>query len=231
MNDDNDDIDIENTIIFRPGLYKSQNRKDEYPCPFFVDDICSLETENKLKIVKRENMHMPIVGFCGDTNSVYAGQEVRNKILAKLIESRWCRTNFILRTRFYYKQMDEMKKLMRKEYIENLQESEFCLSVRGAGNYSIRFYEICCLGKIPVFINTDCWLPFDNLISYRNLFLWIEAGEFDYAGEKVNCLNRSLSDEEYQKRSLAIRNIWVNYFSLNGFFNHMGKYLQLSKTI
>lgn len=229
MNDDNDYLNLENTVTFRPGLYKSLKRIDEYPCPFFLEDLCSLENDNKIKLVKRENTFTPIIGFCGDVNALYAGQEIRKRVIAKLVESRWCKTNFILRTSFHHHQTPEQKVKRRKEYLENLLESEYCLAVRGAGNFSIRFYEICCLGKIPVFIDTDCRLPFDDWINYKNIFIWIEESGIDYAGEKLNCLVRALPDEEYYKRCMAIRELWIQYFSLNGFFKHMGRYLKLSK--
>lgn len=229
INDDNDLLDLENTIMFRPGLYKSQKRAHEYPCPHFSEDLCCTEAGNKVHVVKRENLFSPIVGFCGDTNVLFAGQETRNHVLAKLIESRWCRTNFLLRTGFYFHQSEEQKLRNRREYIENLLESEYCLAVRGAGNFSIRFYEICCLGKIPVFIDTDCWIPFDHMIEYRNLFVWINRDEVGFVGEKLNYLNRALSDSEYRQRCLFIRKIWLQYFSMRGFFNHMGRYLIVSK--
>ena len=61
----------------------------------------------------------------------------------------------------------------REEYINNIYSCEFPLVVRGDWNFSFRLYEVMSAGKIPLFIDTWCKLPFENEINYKNLFIWV----------------------------------------------------------
>ena len=73
--------------------------------------------------------------------------------------------------------------------------------MRGGGNYSLRLYETLCLGRIPLFINTDCVLPFENNIDWKELCLWVDENDLDRIGEIVLDFHSSIS-----KKSLRISN-------------------------
>ena len=64
-----------------------------------------------------------------------------------------------------------LNKQLRFEFIRNILSSDYTLCFRGSGNYSLRFYETLCLGRIPLFINTDCKLPFEDEINWRDMFM------------------------------------------------------------
>lgn len=49
--------------------------------------------------------------------------------------------------------------------ITDIQNADFILSVKGDGSFFCRFYEALSLGRIPFFIDTDCILPFENMIQ------------------------------------------------------------------
>lgn len=61
--------------------------------------------------------------------------------------------------------------VMRQEFIDNLRRNAYALCVRGADNYSWRFYEALSLGKIPILIDTRCILPLENEIAWDELIL------------------------------------------------------------
>lgn len=54
------------------------------------------------------------------------------------------------------------------EYYDNMIRSDYIVCVRGGGNFSVRLYETLAMGRIPVFVNTDCLLPLvDHINSER----------------------------------------------------------------
>ena len=63
--------------------------------------------------------------------------------------------------------------------------SEYTLCYRGAANYSLRFYESLCLGRIPLFINTDCMLPFEDRVHWKDVCLWVEEHNLKYIGDAL----------------------------------------------
>ena len=87
--------------------------------------------------------------------------ELRRAALAVLSRDRRLRTQFITRDSFYggalsnernwdYKQ----KARVRAEYVENICSADYVLCIRGAGNYSMRYFDTFALGRVPVLIDT-----------------------------------------------------------------------------
>ena len=97
-----------------------------------------------------------------------------------------------------------------------MKDSDYIICVRGGGNFSARFYETLAMGRIPIFINTDCILPFDNLIDWKRYCVWVEKKELRNIGEKITTFHQSLSNEEFQKLQAECRIIWEQYLSREG---------------
>jgi hypothetical protein len=67
----------------------------------------------------------------------------------------------------------------RAEYLENINISDFCLSVRGFWNYSVRHYEIFSSWRIPLYIDTGWKLPFEDEIPYDEIFVRVPFKDVD----------------------------------------------------
>lgn len=102
------------------------------------------------------------VGFCGVPN-----HPSRKRLLAFLHGQTQIPTDFIFRDRFWGRireqQSPEAVEQMRVEYERNLQGNVFVVCSRGAGNYSIRFYETLRAGRIPIMLDTDMVFPLDEI--------------------------------------------------------------------
>jgi hypothetical protein len=92
------------------------------------------------------------------------------------------------------------------------------LCVRGAGNFSVRFYETLAMGRVPVFINTDCIVPLSSSIEWKKYVVWIEEDEMNTMETKIVEFHNSLSSEKLQKLQKANRTIWEESLTLGGFF-------------
>ena len=113
----------------------------------------------------------------------------------------------------------------RKNFINNILESDYTLCVRGIGNNSIRFFETLCCGRIPVFVNTDSVLPFDHIINWKEKCLWVEEKGIDDVGSAVSEFHRNISAADYQKLQGELRNLWVEYLSPLGFYKNLRLFL------
>jgi hypothetical protein len=155
----------------------------------------------------------------------------RAQALEALSRSREVRTNFVLRRAWFDGNFDrgvERPRLeqTRREYVENIFGSDYVLCARGMGNYSIRFYETLSCGRIPVFVNTDCVLPFEEWIDWKSYCVWVEAHEVARAAEKVAEFHDGLSDAEFRDRQRACRQLWLDWLSPLGFFKNFRRYFE-----
>lgn len=109
---------------------------------------------------------------------------------------------------------------VRREYVDNMLASDYALCVRGAGNWSYRLTEALSLGRIPVVISTDCVLPYDFMLNWRDYVVWIERGDISNIGERVAEFHERLTDAEFVELQRACRRLWTQYLSPLGFFQN-----------
>ena len=96
----------------------------------------------------------------------------------------------------------------RQEYVQNMIESDYILCARGAGNFSYRLYETLSCGRIPVFIDTDCVLPYNFAIEWKKYCVWVNEGELSHIAEKVAEFHSRLSPQEFLDLQSACRRLW-----------------------
>lgn len=159
----------------------------------------------------------------------------RARALLSILKSKKVKNNFIIRSNFgfggplgglYPGGVKELNSSFRQTYVKNIVDNDYTLCVRGYGNNSIRFFEALCCGRIPVFVNTDCVLPFDFIIDWKKYCVWVEESEITNIPEKVLAFHEKLSDQEFKELQIKIRNIWKAYFTPEGFYKNM--YLHLN---
>lgn len=156
----------------------------------------------------------------------------RAEALDAVSRGRGVRANFIIRDAWFNgafeggrvnrARMDES----RREYVENMFASDYVLCTRGSGNYSIRFYETLSSGRIPVFVNTDCVLPFEEWIDWKQYCVWVEEREVSRIADRVAEFHEGLSSAEFKERQRACRRLWEEWLSPYGFFKNMRRYFQ-----
>lgn len=108
-----------------------------------------------------------------------------------------------------------------REYVDNMLNSDYVLCTRGDGNYSLRFYEALAAGRIPVLIDTDCVLPYDHIIDYKEFCVWVEYKNVKKTAEAVERFHGSLSPCQFRNIQMRCREVWVEYLSPTGFFRNI----------
>jgi len=121
----------------------------------------------------------------------------------------------------------ERWKVVRREFVQNMIDSDYSLYARGDGNWSLRFYESLCLGRIPVFVDTDCSLPYDFFLPWRDYCVWIERSEVKDIGARVAAFHEGLSDQDFVDLQREGRRIWEEYVSPEGFFANFHRHFEL----
>lgn len=167
----------------------------------------------------------------GHALGVRAPFEARTRALGALSRSRGVATNFVFRDRYLGPQAIrqatsdlEIAHQLRDEFVTNLMASDYVLCARGGGNYSRRLYEALSCGRIPIFINTDCVLPYDFEIDWKKFCVWVEPDNIEDIGDIVADFHRSLSPDEFLALQQECRSVWQNRLSPEGFFSNFERH-------
>jgi len=144
-----------NIVLFRTSLRKSKRDWRENVLPYIWE--CFNEPFEVL-----QKSEKPIIGFCG---SIKKNLGKRLSCIETIQKNENLISNFILRTNFWGGKPQD--KQLKEDFKENIKTSHFNLSNRGRGNFSMRFYQVLSLGRIPVLIDSDMLLPFEEEIDWN----------------------------------------------------------------
>jgi hypothetical protein len=232
--DDYQQVPYESATVFQASLYRSSRRENEFAQPAWSEDFVTAHLDGRLPIrPKRDN---PVVGFCGlapgrrkllqRLRSHPSHTSVRARALELLRNADGVETNFVERERFLggavrggRYDVATMQRV-RREYVENIVESDYVLCTRGAGNFSYRLYEALSCGRIPILVDTDCVLPYDFFVDWRSLCVWIAEEELPRIGEKLRAFHDQLTDADFGELQRSCRRFWEQYISPSGFFSN-----------
>ena len=254
--DSAEDVPLGNAVVFRTSLYRSRRKPNEFAMPAWSEDFVEKHLGSQLPLrAKREKPIVGFCGNAGPRQTSFKQRvkgvfgrganllgmrkstiapAIRARALNVLLASPLVETNFIIRDRFLGGalrpdqsiDLGTMQKV-RREYVENMVESDYILCARGSGNFSYRLYETLSCGRIPVFIDTDCVLPYDFDIDWRKYLVWVEERELSTVAEKVAEFHAGLSPQDFLDLQLACRKLWEEKISPVGFFanfyRHFGK--------
>jgi hypothetical protein len=98
--------------------------------------------------------------------------------------------------------------------------------MRGGGNFSVRFFETLAMGRIPILINTDCRLPFHQIIDWKSHCLIVNENEVKDLSQKILEFHNQFTNKELIKMQQSNRLLWEKYFTKEGFFLNFEKELQ-----
>lgn len=153
----------------------------------------------------------------------------RQLVLEQMSGFQGVQTNFLVRTHYragYHAKEKDSFHPSRMEFVQNILDTDYTLCVRGGGNFSVRFYETLALGRIPIFVNTDCILPFDDRIDYRQYCVWVDEHEIPHIGEKVLDFHHSLSPSQFMGLQKACSELWLEWLSMDGFYAQLARYIK-----
>lgn len=195
LSDYNEPFDVPtNVLLFRAGMYKSKKKPNEYLIPYIwsEDGLDSLPP-----LIKRT--HQPLVGFCG----THTSHPCRMGHLNKINMAPDIRKKFIIRNEYWAGKPHD--KQVIADFVQNIKETYFTVCSRGAGNWSDRFYKVMFLGRIPIVINTDLVLPFEDKINWRDIIVYCDS-ENDIANNI-----RKFWKKDIVQAQLKIKEVYETY--------------------
>ena len=201
----------ENVLLFRTSMYKSLKKHNEYLLPYIWENSSKYFSP----LPKSDKLH---IGFCGNTKNNLG---FRQSCINRFQKSKKITTKIISRSGFWGGKPND------KNYIEdfenNVKETHFTLCNRGKGNFSIRFYQILSMGRIPILIDSDMVFPFEKEIDWENLI--VKSKSESKLIRKLLDFWETKSDKEIQEIQTKCKKIHEEYFELKSFGNKIHQLL------
>ena len=203
------------------------NAKNELPTVSFCGHASTSFTKRvkEILIFGRENMKRFLRNpIRKDWEPYFASAFERAKLMQTLEESPLVKTNFIYRNQYRAgaKSTEDLERTTT-EYYKNILNSDYVLCVRGAGNFSVRFYETLMMGRIPIFVNTDCLLPFEDEINWKNHVVWVEWKDRKNIAIIVSDFHKKITNEDFINIQINNRKLWKETLSLNNLMQFLNK--------
>ncbi len=157
---------------------------------------------------------------------------LRTQAVRLLQRSPLCGTNFLLRSAgFNGAVVDgrwdaELARQSRSEFFDNMLDSDYTLCVRGAGNFSLRFYQTLMCGRIPLLVDTNGVLPGEESIPWDDYLVRVPEADLASLPERLLAWHRRLNPELFRQRQQASRRLWEEHFSVPGFFRELSRQLR-----
>lgn len=166
-------------------------------------------------------------------NSTTPGSVLRARSIRILSRSHAIEANFAVRRRFLAGALlpdgtldYDRYRSARREYVQNMVDSDYILCIRGGGNFSYRLYETMSCGRIPVFVDTDCVLPYDWEIDWKDYCVWIDEQDIGLIAKRVKEFHDALDPYEFADLQERCRRLWEERLSPEGFFKSLHRHLQ-----
>lgn len=247
------DITIHNSVVLRYAHYKSKLKDNDVIIPVYTEDLLASYENGEITIRNKKNI--PSVGFVGWSSLPFAaypktwlkdfplfllgfftsrfdlyrkGVLFRRKVLKILERSPRIDTHFIYRESYSgnIKTAKGDADTLRKEFVENILESDYALCVRGDANQSTRFFEVLSLGRIPVFVDTDIALPLEDKINYKEFCIFVDYRDVHKIDKVINEFHKSISPEEFENMQRKARKAFEEYLRIDSYTKYLMQILK-----
>lgn len=114
----------------------------------------------------------------------------------------------------YYNQDKQNRILLEDLFIQNMNKCDYTLCVRGTGNYSGRFYMTINAGRIPIVIDTDIVIPYEDKLN----IIKIPVDSLDRIGDIVLEHYENTTEQELTEMKMQNREVYNQYIAPEKFF-------------
>ena len=223
--------------VWRTSLYASRRQPREAALPAFHADVRA-EAARLGQAAPHPLPWRPVptVGFCGQAMPLRLPwrQRLRHRLRAALgrpqpgPEGYWSRrtamrhcqraaprlhANFLLTSPEDPLPADQQK----QRFLANLFSAEYTLCGSGYGNYSYRFYEALSAGRVPVLLDSDVLLPFEEQIPWAELIVRVPITELGTTPQRILAFHRRFTPAAFEAHQRRLRALWEELCTPLGF--------------
>ncbi len=241
---------VDDVIVFRQSGYQSKRLQKQFALSVFFTDPLKVFFEDRFEVREKKQKPLVGFCGQGEMSRVkygamflitlyrnsmyYMGRSIsepqalypstlrRNIVLQNLSDSKIVDADFIIRTKYRggaRTKEEGLKTTM--EFYNNIRNTDYTVAIRGGGNFSVRIYETLANGRIPLFINTDCVLPFDNQVNWKEHLVWVEESDVKYVDELLSDFHNEIHPDDFKQMQINNRKLWEEYLSFEGFYCHL----------
>jgi len=122
---------------------------------------------------------------------------VRKKIINEVRKAKNLQTSLIERKGDFFSLPVEERNRQRAEYIENIENNAYILTMRGDDNGCYQLWEVMSAGRIPVFIDTNRSLPELRGMKWEDFCVIVPFSEAHRIGDYIQAFHDKLSDDDF----------------------------------
>ncbi len=244
-----DKVEVKNSIVLRASAYKNNLLKNEIIIPAFVEDLgfqygfeAKSFNKNKkpiigfagwiscsnlfqwIKYVSRFLVQFVLIKLkVIKSSAIHQGIHYRRKVISVLNKTNLVDRNFFLRSTYsgHKNTIEDDPDVVRKQFISSIKNADLALVVRGDGNYSLRFFEILSLGRIPLFIDTDTPLPLEVEIDYDAFILRVDYREIHKLPKIIDEFWQNMTEEKFIEMQKKARQAFDYRLSVAAFYRYL----------
>ena len=219
---------------FRGGTWEPLPKPEKPLVGFCGQAACSLSTRIKAKLKNQVRRVTYRLGQSPEVPVLHGFPvDLRAHALDLLEQDPDVDCRFILRERYRagLSGQDEARKAADQshiEFVDNILETPYTLCVRGGGNFSKRLYEVLACGRIPLLIDTDSMLPFEEFLDWEAHLVRVDYRDLDSIGQRLSAFHAALSPEAFEERQRSCRTLWLESLEVQAYYRSLGRYLPLT---
>jgi hypothetical protein len=228
-------------FTFRTAGFDSKLDKNTFILPSFITDPF-VHLEQQFKPLSKTAL--PAIGFVGhannsllkrlkevlvflkyrfalftnklvtDSQKFYPSSVKRFQLLQILERQNNVKTDFIYREKYKggFKNQEDKEKSI---FFQNIQQNPYIFCLRGAGNFSVRFYETLAMGRIPFVIDTDFRLPLNQIIDWQKHC--VIASEKNVVDTLVT-FHKNITSQDFIQLQKDNRKLWLEFLEREAYF-------------
>jgi hypothetical protein len=189
----------ENTVIFSAG--GNVTGRNVMPLPLICGPLAEQESKEKTLLAS------------------FVGSETHD-IRKRMIEELKDKSDIYLSTKGWEQQI-KIDRLA--DFIESSLKSKFVLCPRGYGASSFRLYEAMQLDAVPVYISDRFWLPWQHELNWNEFCIFITEDNIP----EIHSILKSIDDKLYSSMKNKMKEVYENYFTLEGTCNKILQFLEM----
>src|SRR4028119_1251574 len=122
---------------------------------------------------------------------------VRKKVINEVRKAKNLQTSLIERKGDFFCLPLEERNRKRAEYLENIENNAYILTMRGDDNSCYQIWEVMSAGRIPVFMDTNKSLPELRGMKWEDFCVIVPYSEVHRVGDYIQAFHDKLSDDHF----------------------------------